>query len=58
MNAPRLNLPPLALLEPEWERLLLLAYCLGNSRQGHKVADEDIAEVRRLDELVDALRSQ
>src|SRR5438034_11336973 len=57
MNAPRLTAPPAALLEPEWERLLLLAYCLTRSRQGHKLADEDIAQVQRLDELVDTLRS-
>lgn len=57
MNAPRVDLSPAALLEPEWERLLLLAYCLMQTRQGHALADEDLQQLARLKALVDTLRA-
>lgn len=57
MNAPRIDVPPAMLLEPEWERLLLLAYCLALSRQGQGIAEEDLERLRRLKTLVDALRA-
>lgn len=57
MDAPSIDVSPAALLEPEWERLLLLAYCLAQSRQGQTIADEDIERLRRLKTVVDVLRA-
>jgi hypothetical protein len=57
VNAPCIDVSPAALLEPEWERLLLLAYCLAQSRQGQTIADEDLDRLRCLKTVVDALRA-
>jgi hypothetical protein len=57
VNAPRLDVSPAALLEPEWERLLLLAFCLMQSRNGAKLADADVAQLQRLHALVGTLRT-
>lgn len=56
IEAPPVEAPPAARLEPEWERLLLLAYFLARSRQGQIIADDDVERLRRLKTLVDALR--
>ncbi|MBP8132853.1 MAG: ATP-binding protein [Zoogloea sp.] len=57
MNAP-LGLPAdLSALQPEWERLQVLAYCLSLSRQGREIPDDEIARLRGLQLEVDALRT-
>jgi len=57
MNAPHPELPDLAVLSPEWERLQLLAYCAGQGRAGQPIADEDLARLRELQQRVEALRA-
>ncbi|WDE08314.1 ATP-binding protein [Thalassomonas viridans] len=49
---------PLALLTPEWERLQLLGYCLGQSRQGKEIPEEKLQQLTRLQQTVRALRQQ
>jgi hypothetical protein len=48
---------PAALLVPEWERLLLLAYFLARNRQGQSIDDDDLDRLRHLKTEVDALRA-
>jgi len=43
-------------LQPEWDRLQVLAWCLTLSRQGREVAENEIARLRALQEEVDTLR--
>ena len=57
VQAMSIDVPPAVLLEPEWERLLLLAYCLARSRQGQGIAPEDIERLRHLKTQVDTLRA-
>lgn len=58
MNAP-IHTPPVdaSVLQAEWERLQVLAYCLSLSRQGREIPDEDLTRLRGLQSEVDALRS-
>ncbi|WP_281556858.1 ATP-binding protein [Thalassomonas sp. RHCl1] len=49
---------PLAMLTPEWERLQLLGYCLGQSRQGKEIPEEKLQQLTVLQQAVRALRGK
>ncbi|WDE13544.1 ATP-binding protein [Thalassomonas haliotis] len=48
--------PVLAVLAPEWERLQLLGYCLGQSRQGKEIAEDKLQQLTSLQQEIRALR--
>ena len=47
---------PLQVLTPEWERLQLLGYCLGQSRQGKEIAEDKLQQLTQLQQAVRPLR--
>ena len=57
MNAPLPDLPRLAELAPEWERLQMLAFCVSVNRSGAELAEQDLARLRELQAAVEALRA-
>ena len=56
MNAPLPNLPLLASLDAEWQRLDFLVWCLSRNRRGEAVGESEIARLRELQALVESLR--
>jgi hypothetical protein len=56
MNAPRNDLPLLAVLDAEWQRLDQLVACLSRQRAGQPLTDADLARLRSLQAQVDLLR--
>ncbi len=47
---------PARRLQPEWERLHLLAFCLARSREGQSLAGEHLERLRALQQTVERLR--
>lgn len=56
MNAPHHDLPLLAVLDAEWQRLDHLVWCLSRQRQGEVIADADVERLRELQRAVEGLR--
>ncbi|WP_374584065.1 ATP-binding protein [Ideonella dechloratans] len=57
MNAPRPDLPLLAVLDPEWQRLDTLVTCLSRQRAGQTLGEAELAPLRAQQAQVDALRA-
>lgn len=56
MNAPLTDRPVLPQLDAEWRRLELLCWCLGKSRRGESLNEEELEQLRGLQAQVYVLR--